>query len=115
LKGHVTGTDRDPKFYSASRCLPLVAESEMEGGGGVCFSDWREVVIASVKTQRGPYAEPTLDFDFLGPNAPAPIIMTFTFPKGHEPFYVLFFADADEVEWTPLGQITVHPRKPVNP
>jgi hypothetical protein len=56
-----------------------------------------------------------LDFDFLRPGRLIVIFMTLTFPRGQAPFYLSFNADADEIEPTYLGQITVHPRNPVDP
>jgi hypothetical protein len=51
----------------------------------------------------------------LHPNATLPIVITFTFPKGDQPFNVFFNADADGIETgTPLGGITITPRKPLN-
>jgi len=111
----IAETDTSATFHFTFRNQGKAEASRVELGISIRARDVSLQISPPLKTPRGPYAEPTLEFDFLRPNAPAAIIMTFTFPKGHEPFYVFFFADADEVEWTPLGQITVHPRKPVNP
>ena len=76
---------------------------------------------SSVQVQR-PYEEPDsvthtflMPFDYLRPNVAIPMSITFTYPKGQEPFTVMFNIDVDELpSATPLGNITIRPPKPEN-
>jgi len=54
-----------------------------------------------------------LNLAYLRPGENVPLKITFSFPKGHPPFNVVFSIDADEIATaTPLGAMTVTPRKP---
>jgi hypothetical protein len=56
-----------------------------------------------------------INIDIIRPSIKIPMTMTFTFPKGHAPFQVVFNVDADEIQTaTPLGMVLLAPRTPVN-
>ena len=55
-----------------------------------------------------------IHIDLLRTKVQIPMTVTFSYPKGQPPFEVYFNVDADEIETaTPLGDITVTPRKPI--
>jgi hypothetical protein len=54
-------------------------------------------------------------FDYLRPRVRVFLPITFTYPKGQQPFDVIFNVDADELPTaTPLGSIRITPRRPSN-
>jgi cell division protein FtsB len=56
-----------------------------------------------------------IPFDYLRPGVTIPMSFTFTYPKGQQPFTVIFNVDADELSVaTPLGSLTIKPLKPDN-
>lgn len=62
-----------------------------------------------------PFRTSLINLDLIRPNVNVPITLTFFFPKGRAAFQVIFNVDADQIETaTPLGVLTVSPRKPVN-
>jgi hypothetical protein len=70
-----------------------------------------------------PFAEPAglsnkvfiYPLDHLRPGIQFPMKLTFTYPKGHAPFQVVFNVDANEIKpTTPLGGFIVIPRQPTN-
>jgi hypothetical protein len=82
----------------------------------------KDVTLQTSGTLRRP-AEPLdssshtflIQFDLLRPRVEVPMTITFNFPKGQQPFEVLFNVDADEIETgTFLGSIKVRPRKPLD-
>ena len=67
-----------------------------------------------VEPPSGPFDSYKLEFPSQRPKTAIPIIMTFAFQKGQTPFYVYFQVEADEIEPTSLGMITITPRMPQN-
>jgi hypothetical protein len=67
-----------------------------------------------------PYEEPDstthtflMPFDYLRPGVTIPMSITFIYPRGQQPFTVMFNVDVDELPAaTPLGSITIKPPKP---
>jgi len=71
--------------------------------------------IQTLEPPESPSKTYLINFDIIRPSVNIPMTMTFTFPKGHAPFQVIFNVDADEIQTaTPLGMVLLTPRTPVN-
>jgi hypothetical protein len=69
-----------------------------------------QLVADEANTQGHVY---TMNFERLRPGINIPIAITFTFPKGHEPFTILFNVDDDESDsGTLLGVVNLVPKRP---
>lgn len=62
-----------------------------------------------------PFQTWLINIDLIRPRVNVPMTLTFSYPKGHAPFEVVFSVDADGIDTaTPLGHIMIMPRTPQN-